>query len=457
MQRALFIVGMAVAAFVYGAATVYLKIFPYDVLRHAKLAAVAWASIEDDKTRFPQNFEGFDAHASPVPQAKSLAAGAGDERILVTGGPYEMMDRCPTWGCMAWITDRSGKVLHTWEVNLDELWSGMKGFSGDVNNLSLYPVGMALADDGSLVITFQGRNTYPIEIGVAKVDVHGRILWKRFDNSSHWIARDAEGRIYAPYTSYRTDATHLGNTGVKIECSTGHVGIDAIRVLSPAGQPLREVHLVDNFMRAGYRGIFYGLRDGCDPIHLNSIDIVTPEVARHIPRAAAGDLLVSLREPSLVALLDGTSGAVKYAVTDRTAAQHGLRFLPDGTVLAFDNRGGERSLGGSRVVRMDLVTGTAQTVFPRDGEKQFVPFWSNTAGHIDVSDDGKRALVAVTHQGRVLELDVATGKPLWDYENTHDIAPFLRANDLRADVSRARFSVYGAYYVHNAKFLKEPS
>jgi outer membrane protein assembly factor BamB len=333
----------------------------------------------------------------------------------------------------------------------------MKGFSGAVNNLAMYPVGMYLADDGSLVITFQGRDTYPIQIGIVKVDRRGKVIWKRFDNSSHWIAVDGQGLIYTPYTVYRRDAKHLGDTGVEIRCQTGEANVDRIRVLTQDGQPVREIKLVSKFIKAGYRGVFYGLRDGCDPVHLNSIDIVTPALAARIPGARAGDLVISLREASMVALIDGESGAVKYAMSDRTAAQHGLRFLPDGTLLAFDNQGGDRALGGSRVVRLDLVKGTAETLFPRPGEKQFVPFYSDTAGHIDVSDDGKRALVTVTHQGRILELDVASGKPLWDYETTHDVGKFLEENNLRAPGTVARFATYGAYYVHDLKFIKESS
>ncbi len=460
MDKVLFVIGIAMASFAYGVATMKLEIPPYQWLREAKLAYEAWGAIERDKRNFPQNFERFENAAEPTPQAKTLAPRAGDELILVTGGPYEMLDRCPTWGCMAWIADRSGKVLHTWEVNLDELWKDLKGFSGDVNNLSLYPVGMALGADGSLVITFQGRDTYPIQIGIARIDRAGRIVWKRFDNSSHWIAVGAKGQIYTPYSVHVRDFQNLGGTGVQLACASGESNIDRIRVLSDQGAPLRELPVLENLVRAGYRGLLYGVRDGCDPLHLNSIDIATPKIAARIPGAKAGDLLISLREMNTVALLDGDTGAVKRAVTGRTAAQHGLRFLPDGTALGFDNMGGDRALGGSRVVRMDLVQGTAQTVFPRGGvesDSGLLPFFSQVAGHIDVSADGKRALVAVTHQGRVIELDVDSGRPLWAYENTHEIGKFLEKKGLRASSTRARFAIYGAYYVRNANFLKEPS
>jgi hypothetical protein len=99
------------------------------------------------------------------------------------------------------------------------------------------------------------------------------------------------------------------------------------------------------------------------------------------------------------------------------------------------------------VVRIDLVTGAARTVFPKGGEPGLLPVKTETAGHISVSADGKRALVSITHQGRIVEIDVESGAPLWAYENTHDIEPFLKEAGLRSDTTRARFATYGAYYV----------
>jgi hypothetical protein len=373
--------------------------------------------------------------------------------ILVTGGPYQLMERCPQWGCMAWITDRAGKVLHAWEVNLDELWKGLEGVSGDVNRLSLYPVGMALGKDGSLVVSFQGRETFPVQIGITKVDKAGKILWKRFDRSHHWITADAAGNIYTPFASF-TDARYVGNTGVDLKCETKQSGIDGIRVLSADGKPVRELPIVDSFIKSGLSGWFYNVREACNPTHLNSIALVSPEVAKHIPNAAAGDFLVSLRETNAVALMDGKSGLVKHVVAGRTAAQHSPQFLPDGTVLVFDNLGGDRAMGGTRIVRMNLSTGSAETVFPRENAKALLPVQSKSAGHINVSGDGKRALVSVTHQGRIVEIDVASGQPLWTYDNTHEIGKFLDESGLSKKQTRARFSTYGAYYVSNVEFLK---
>ena len=122
--------------------------------------------------------------------------------MLVTGGPYQLMERCPRYGCMAWITDRSGKIVHTWEVNLDELWSGLEGVAGDVNALSLYPVGMALGKDGSLVVSFQGRETYPVHIGIMKARPRRQAALEALRPQPS-LAGDRRGRsIYTPFSAY---------------------------------------------------------------------------------------------------------------------------------------------------------------------------------------------------------------------------------------------------------------
>lgn len=453
MLKCLFIAGLCVLSFTFGAASFQFQVFPYALLRDAKLAWDAWGQVSDQP--MPYGFRYFIAHWWKEPLVRRVDPAAGDEYILVTGGPYERMDRCPKFGCMAWVTDRNGRIVHVWEVNLDELWDGLTGISGEVGPLSLTPIGMVLGRDGSLVVTFQGRDTFPFAIGIAKFDSTGRIIWKRFDHSNHWPALDDKGRIYTPYATYPKGEEYVGHTPIGLKCATGQPLIDGIHVLSPDGKVLRDIPVMQSFLRAGYVGWFYGLRDGCDPTHLNSIALVTDEIAKHLPGAKTGDLLVSLREPSAIAILDGMNGDVKRAVSGKTAAQHNPQFLPDGTVLVFDNLGGNRGLGGSRVARVNLVTGESETIFPHGRQIGVRPLSSPVAGTISVSRGGKRALIADTEQGRILEIEVATGKVLWVYENVQDIGAFLTLRHIESQSTRGLFSVFGAYYVRDTGFLKE--
>ena len=455
LLKLLFVAGLCVLSFALGAATYQFQVFPYPLLQDAKLAWDAWRQVSGQPLPFGLKKFVVSTSTSKDPLARRVDRAAGDEYILVTGGPYELTDHCPKFGCMAWVMDRTGRIVHVWDVNLDELWDGLTGLSGKVSSVTMMPVGMVLGRDGSLIATFQSNDTFPFAIAIAKFDSTGRIVWKRFDHSHHWPALDDEGRIYTPYATFPKGVEYVGHTAIKLECATDQTHLDGIHVLTPDGKVLRDIPVMQSFLRAGYVGWFYGLRDGCDPVHLNSIALVTDEIAKHLPGTKAGDLLISLREPSAIAVVDGVTGAVKYAVSGRTAAQHNAKFLPDGSVLAFDNLGGDRALGGSRVVRVNLVTGKSETVFPRGHEIGLLPFSSAIAGTISVSRDGRRALIADTEQGNIVEIEIATGRVLWVCDNIQDIGAFLKARHIKSLSTSALFSVFGAYYVQDTGFLRE--
>lgn len=65
-----------------------------------------------------------------------------------------------------------------------------------------------------------------------------------------------------------------------------------------------------------------------------------------------------------------------------------------------------------RVLAIDLETGAEQTVYPRNPGGSDRALNSYYAGQIDISPDGRRLLVAETHAGRVLELDLEDGRPI---------------------------------------------
>jgi hypothetical protein len=217
-------------------------------------------------------------------------------------------------------------------------------------------------------------------------------------------------------------------------------------------QALRKLDLADIIATSKYRGLFYGLRDGCDPIHLNSIDLASPSVAAAIPGVNPGDMLISMRESSSVAIIDKDDGHIKKLMTGQTAGQHSPKFLPDGTALVFDNQGGDRTQGGTRIVRMNFVTGTSETIFPRPGSTREVPFFSMNAGHIDISSDGRRAMITGKEPGRSFEIDIASGQPLWSYHSSFDIAPYLERHKIKAKTTRAMQRLWGIYYVSANEF-----
>ncbi|MEO8722857.1 MAG: arylsulfotransferase family protein [Sphingobium sp.] len=438
-----FVFSLCGIAFAYGVATMKLKIFPYHVIENAKAAVASLSGIEDEDVMISLNK--MDEKAKPVPIVKTLDPTAGSELLLVTRGPNQDAKNCPQFGCLAQIINRRGDILHSWPLPLDGLFSDVKGFTGNTQVHNFYPVGLQLMLDGSLIATFHGRNMYPYTVGIARISRDGKIMWKHIDHAHHWFVTGADGRTFAP-VQIDTKMEYFGDSDVDVRCKTP-VYDEGIRVYRADGTVEKTLLVIKALSEGGYHGLLYGLRDDCDPIHINSVDLVTPEIAAKLPGVDAGDLLVSLREPSTIAIMDKDDGHVKMLETGRTAAQHSAHFLPDGTVVAFDNRGGSKKTGGSRIARINLMTGEAQTVFPGANAQAIAPFYSTDGGHIMVSPDGKRIMISSKDESRDIEIDAATGKPLWTMTHISDVGPFLDGDGKDVKPVAAWFKSYGTYYV----------
>jgi hypothetical protein len=446
--KLMFVLALMMLAFGYGLAVMTYRIFPHAIIANAKVALHSLRDVEADDLFASVN--NLDAKAPAQPIVKALDPTAGTEHLLITGGPYQFMQRCPTFGCMAWVIDRSGKVLHSWEVDIDALFKDLPELAGRPFLRNLYPSGIALDSDGGLILVIQAKNTFPYQIGVVKIDRSGKVLWKHWTYSHHWPAIAPDGSIFVPDTKQLQKVAYFGGTAVQTRCA-GKINNQGISVYSPDGKLLRRIDVLDR-IAAERPGLLYGLRDGCDPIHLNSIDIATASVAAAIPGVNVGDLLISLRETSTVAIIDKDDGHFKRFITGRTAAQHSPKFLPDGTALVLDNQGGQRAQGGTRIVRLNFVDGTSETVFPRPGETRELPFLTTNAGHLEISPDAKRAMITGKDPGRSFEIDIASGRPLWSYRSGFDIAPYIKRENIKADTTRAWLRMWGTYYVTEDQF-----
>lgn len=437
-----FVFALCGLAFGYGAAMMQFRIFPYHQILNAKYAFESLGLLEDESVMMSIN--SIDEKAMPAPVVTTLDAAAGEELLLVTGGPNQDAKHCPKFGCLAWIVDRKGAVKYSWPLDLEGLFGDADNFSGHASLGNFYPVGIQLQNDGTLIATFHGRNIYPYAVGIAHIGRKGEILWKKLDNAHHWLTTTEDGMILAPI-QLRPKVKYLPGTSIVARCPTP-VYDEGIRVYRPDGSTVKTLSALTTLSGSGFPGLLYGLRDDCDPIHLNSADIITPAIAANIPGVAAGDYLVSLREPSVIAILDQHDGHVKKLVAGRTAAQHSAHFLPDGSVVAFDNLGGVQAAGGSRIARVNLNTGETTTLFPTVASKPVMPFYSSDGGHVSVSPDGKRLMISSKDESRDIEIDVATGKPLWTMTRILDIAPFMSGGDKAKPVA-ARMKSYGTYYV----------
>lgn len=424
LLRSLLLFSLVLAAFSYGLATAHWRLFPYNTLCEAKQAWQALKEVYATERAERIASEGTVPDARPLqkPLVHRYADSAGEEWLLVSGGPGYLRSHEPSAGCLAWLMDRQGHIRHVWRYDpalwqhLEHVWR-LPGFS------AIYPVDVHLCGDGGLLVSFQGENCFPFAVGLARLDWESHLLWKR-ELVHHWFSVGKDGRIYAPALRVVDSPLRLPGIRPAIASPTGKILSDTIALVDPQGKLLEEIELAPLLVESGCVGLFHGvMAEGAnpladaisdDPVHLNDVRIVE-SVGRKAPAwLAPGDLLLSMRSSNAIAILDGQTRRVKWLAAGWTLRQHSPR-LVEGGVVVFDNLGGGSEPAGSRLVRLDFARPVPETLFPRPSQAIPVPFFTETAGHLDIHPEGRRALVAGARLGRVWEIDLADGRVLWEY------------------------------------------
>ena len=135
---------------------------------------------------------------------------------------------------------------------------------------------------------------------------------------------------------------------------------------------------------------------------------------------AARDLIISSRHLNMVAALDGRTRAVKWIQIGRRSGSTAPACCRTAgswcsTIVAASGswaaRASSRCASGARI----------ETIYPRPDAPAEPDFWSEQQGFLDPNHDGKRLLVTMGQRGLVIEIDLASGRTLWELVNSHDL------------------------------------
>jgi hypothetical protein len=444
----LFVLSVFGAGSAYGFFVHHSKLFPYRLLKEAESAYTVLTS--DRSGNEPTTFITYVPEATAHPSTSRIAAEQPDDWILITGGPYEFLEECPTFGCLAWIVDRDGHVIHRWEADLDALWRDADHINGSTEPASFVSLGTELLKDGSLLVAFQNDRAFPEGAGLAKFDRGGKLVWRSKQHVNHWFTVGPDGTIYAPGHSVLDTPAPIGKTRQRITCEQVKAQTDYVAVISPDGVLRERIDVMDLLVANGYVGLVRLTTNECDPLHLNFVQYVDERMASRLDSVDAGDLVISLRNINTVLIFSPLTRVIKWIDTGRYVEQHSPRFLPDGSLVVFDNKGGDPQFGGARIVRQRIGERAFSVVAPRAGVSLGSEFTSDYAGNIAVGPNGDRLLVALTSMGEILEIDLASGAPLWRYRKVFaaDGYPGAASGEHRS----VRVEAFGASYVDKAIF-----
>jgi len=394
------------AAFAYGVAVGLYEIPPYRTIVEGRDAAVDWV----------ENWR----HYTRTEPTKHLAA-ARDDGAGVTVHRRGAVAPGVTFISSFWngsnamrLIDLDGNTLHEWAVSQTRIWPGRTAGRGEpAHDWDTDIHGAVLLPDGDVVFSFEYR-------GLARVDRCGRTIWSIPRNTHHSVHVAADGTLWVP------GRRKLKRPQPQLPFLEPPVRDDLILEISPDGEVLREISVLEAIYRGKYEAILFAdrtnrLEHAPDPpwgeelVHLNDIEPLDAALAGQFPLFEAGDLLISMRYINAIAVIDPDAEAVKWALVGPHIRQHDPDFLPDGRIGVFDNR--HRLIGGSRILAIDPAGGRHEVLYetPDGSERQFHTW---IRGKQQFLPNGN-ILITEHSAGRVFEV-TPTGETVWTFINRWD-------------------------------------
>jgi len=293
------------------------------------------------------------------------------------------------------------RVIHTWVPPVSEILERTPNFNKGSNTLKTYrALHPLLLEDGGLVFS---SGVGPM----VRINACGDIVWVLEHRFHHSIEMDHSGNIVT--------CSIIGGDGSGTVLPSRD---DGVAVVSLEGEIIDEYSVTKLLLENGHRGLIYGVgRFEKDRIHLNDAQ----PILRDTKDARIGDILLSIRHLSSVALLEPDTGLIKWLKTGPWLNQHDINLLADGRYSIFGNdivRGVEGT--GSQLVEegksdiyiydsiTDIVSQPYSSVMTNEG------IVSKTQGRSKILSNGD---VYIEQTDKVRILRISRDKVRWEYVN----------------------------------------
>jgi hypothetical protein len=234
-----------------------------------------------------------------------------------------------------WLHEADGSLAHVWPVDETQ-------FAGLPRNTSTGPHAMLPLEDGSVLVSFDRKGI------MARLDACGRATWMKEGFYHHSFDRASDGGVWTWFGA----GTAYGHYQyvVKFDPDTGAVTERIGLVEDIIGEDPHRRALFS--VAPNYR--FVPDDEGPeDFLHTNDVEELTAALAPAFPMFAPGDLMLSIRNLHMVAVI-GRDGELKWYRQGPWREQHDPDFRPDGTIAVFNNNVDRPT---SNVLLVDPATG----------------------------------------------------------------------------------------------------
>jgi hypothetical protein len=414
--------------FVAGAFTTRFEFFPYQLLKKPLDAAEALL-IREQGDKAP-----YAVGAKPVHPEDWAAPSVREPGVvgLSKFDPTRAFDGYTVYtpiapGYPIRLIDMQGNTVHEWHLPTAELQGpredGLSLTPGEKITIA-YP---RVLPDGSLLLVLGVPPFYtPWGMGIVKLDKDSNLVWKYLRQAHHDLDTSPAGHIYG--------LTH----SVVYEPWPGLERIktpfidDQVVELDANGKEIRIASVLAAVQNSPYEALLQFARTDWpkgDLLHVNSVTYLNEKAASFFPGAEAGNVLLSLRQIGVIAIMDIEEVTIRWALRGPWHAQHDPDVLDDGNMLIFDNRGDIKNGGGSRIVEFDPRSMEILWEYPGDNDERL---YSSIYGSQQRLPNGN-TLISESNNGRLLEI-TRDGDIVWDYR-----IPERKTNNKGNEVAAAVF------------------
>lgn len=412
IEKYFFVISCCLLVFGYGVNVGNKKIFPFVVIENAKEAVKDWRENWHANIGLLPRQVRKTGYAGPqVPTlVPDRTAGGGTLVPSIIGGDTGLK-----------LIDMNGMAIHVWKLPLQAFWGDgsrfVHGPSGEwqiqVRDRDVQVDDAVLYENGDVVFILS-------HIGIARVDRCGKLKWRIDQPAHHSLYRDESGALWALATRVVTEATP------RLPLLDPPIEEELILQISPDdGRVLKEISILDVLYRSRLHYLFlnineYRRKNSWNITHLNDVEILEPSLAAAFPKFKAGDIMVSGRTSSFIAVIDPATETVRWHKSGPFFHQHDPDFRPDGKITVFDNQTGDGdgrqgAFGGSTIMAVDPSTDTTRVIYAGTVGK---PFYSDIQGSQQILPN-RNLLITESRRGRVFEV-TPEGAIVWEYYDAYE-------------------------------------
>ena len=224
---------------------------------------------------------------------------------------------------VVYLIDMAGRVVHLWGVGTGETEPPTSGMTYHSKYIG----------DGRALISVSHRPIAPPDYGLREVDWEGNTLWEYpLKWNHHDFQRLPNGNTLMLYSRFEVFA----------DFSDIEIREDSIVEVTPDKQVVWEWHTIDHLDEFGYSDETRDLmRFNPDPCHTNTVEVLPRNaLEEQDSRFTAGNILISQRQTSTIAIIEKASGKVVWHWGPGVLlGQHLPNMLPNGHILIYDNGG----------------------------------------------------------------------------------------------------------------------